>query len=141
MSKEQFMKEVCTLRRLWGEKDFWANPNTVDNAKKSIGFCFMNTETDNEEDREFVVSVFFATMKEFIMRAMFVGFEKPMKTITITIDERIFAQMQKAKKFRDFLDGCTRPASIEEKIVHAIVNKVDEGKANLELGVKNEPLQ
>jgi len=65
---------------------------------------------------------------------------KYMKTITLTIDERVYAQMQSAKRFRDLVDDCVRGASLEEIIVHSIVDKVEAGKTTLELGVKGEPL-
>lgn len=64
-----------------------------------------------------------------------------MKEILVKIDDRSFEALKKSKRFTVAFDGCVRETTIEEKIIHTMLEKIEEGKTSMEIGVKGEPLQ
>lgn len=74
ITKEQFFKEVVTLREMWGTKDFWADPKKVQLAKKAITVAYFGVEkTTPQKDQDHVVDTYLATMAEFNRRAELLG--------------------------------------------------------------------
>lgn len=64
-----------------------------------------------------------------------------MRSITIKIDKRVLQQICEQKKFAEFVDGCVREPSQSDKILFAMIDKIQSGKDSLELGVKDEEIQ
>ncbi len=72
LSTEQFNKEVLSLRKMWGEKDFWSNRKKIDLAVKALGFAYLNVDIKQIER---AATTYESTMAEFNTRAQLMGTE------------------------------------------------------------------
>lgn len=71
---KQFFVEVCTMRKLMGEKTFWANPQAIELAKKALFVTYVEAKVQPGE-RAQLVTTYTATMLEFTRRAMLLGID------------------------------------------------------------------
>lgn len=77
-----FKKEACELRRLMGQRDFWAKSATErQHALNGFGFVFLNLVSDDgkalsKEDNDFAANIYYGTVDEYGRRevmALFSG--------------------------------------------------------------------
>ena len=65
---------------------------------------------------------------------------KKMKQILVKFDERIFHSLQGEMRLRNWVEGWVDHKSLSATTMRDIITKVEEGKTEVKIGVKDEEL-